>query len=181
MRGWRIAARCANKPAVPTPPSKFSLLTMSQALMAVRIISCARHHHHHHHHPLLLRPPPQAQKAWDNYDVDRNGTLSLNETVALLNSEEMKKAMIAVANVEPRPKTEAEVKGLFKEADKDNSGTLSRSEFMALFLKISTERVKANPLVSRAGGCYCSSSCHPFLPHPYACLITLLEKRGDVD
>ena len=65
--------------------------------------------------------------------------------------------MVAVANIEPKPKTEAEIKGLFKEADHDNSGTLSRSEFMALFLKISTERVKANPLVrERASEWVCS-------------------------
>ena len=97
--------------------------------------------------PTITSTLLKAQKAWDKGDKDKNGSLSLKECVDLLNSAELRDAVRLTLNVEPKLKTEAEIKPLFEKADKDKSGGLSRTEFLALFLAVVTDRVKANPLV----------------------------------
>ena len=52
-----------------------------------------------------------------------------------------------MTNIEPLQRTEDDIRELFKIADTDNNGTLSRSEFFALYLALVKERVKGPPLV----------------------------------
>lgn len=67
----------------------------------------------------------------------------------------MRNAVQTMTNVEPTFKTEEGILELFKKADADNSGDLSRTEFLALYLSIINDRVKGNPLVGAS--CRCSA------------------------
>jgi hypothetical protein len=89
----------------------------------------------------------KAHKAWDKYDMNKSGTLSLSEVTELLNSPEIRHAVLLLTNVEPTLRTEEELQELFKKADSDKSGQLSRSEFMGLYMAIVGERVNSNPLM----------------------------------
>ncbi|GAX72637.1 hypothetical protein CEUSTIGMA_g93.t1 [Chlamydomonas eustigma] len=89
----------------------------------------------------------KAQKAWEKYDMDKSGTLPLPEVTELLNSPEIRQTVLLLTNVEPSLKTEEDLKDLFKKADSDKSGQLSRSEFLGLYMAIVGERLKTSPLV----------------------------------
>lgn len=90
----------------------------------------------------------KASSAWDKYDFDKNGELSIRETIALLNGPEIKESVKLLTNVEPSVKTEAELQPLFDKADKDKSGSLSKQEFLALYTAVVLQRVQGDPLVS---------------------------------
>uniref|UniRef100_A0A7R9VB57 EF-hand domain-containing protein n=1 Tax=Chlamydomonas euryale TaxID=1486919 RepID=A0A7R9VB57_9CHLO len=88
-----------------------------------------------------------ANGAWETYDTDKSGSLSLPEVVHLLNGPELRQAVRTMTNVEPSIKTEEDMRELFQKADADKSGELSRKEFLAMYLAVINERVKTNPLV----------------------------------
>ncbi|KXZ51759.1 hypothetical protein GPECTOR_11g203 [Gonium pectorale] len=69
------------------------------------------------------------------------------ECTELFNSPELREAVQMVTNVPPRVLSEEDLEPFFKKADADRSGALSRTEFLALYLAVATERVKKNPLV----------------------------------
>ncbi|KAG2447609.1 hypothetical protein HYH02_007529 [Chlamydomonas schloesseri] len=95
----------------------------------------------------LISALAKASSAWEKYDKDRNGTLSLKECEQIFNSEEICEAVEMVTNMHCKHYTAADLEPYFKRADTDRSGTLSRSEFLALYLAVATERVKKNPLL----------------------------------
>ena len=66
-------------------------------------------------------------------------------------SKELRVAIMTVTNVEPLQRTEDDIRELFKAADADKSGELSRAEFLTLYTSLVKERVKGSPLVSRTG------------------------------
>jgi predicted sugar kinase len=72
---------------------------------------------------------------------------SLPSLFFLQHSPEIRHAVLLLTNVEPTLRTEEELQELFKKADSDKSGQLSRSEFMGLYMAIVGERVNSNPLV----------------------------------
>ncbi|KAG1671084.1 hypothetical protein FOA52_000756 [Chlamydomonas sp. UWO 241] len=88
-----------------------------------------------------------ANNAFGAYDTDKSGSLSIKEVVELLNGPELRKAVVAITNVEPSVRTEEGIHKLFEKADSDKSGELSRQEFLALYLLLVDERCKSNPLV----------------------------------
>ncbi|EFJ53034.1 calmodulin-like protein camb [Volvox carteri f. nagariensis] len=89
----------------------------------------------------------RASRAWDKYDKDRNGSLSLKECEEIFNSAEITQAFESLTNMSHRAYTSRDLEPYFKHADKDSSGTLSRTEFLALYLAIMGDRVKRNPLL----------------------------------
>lgn len=88
---------------------------------------------------------------FSKYDVDRSGQLSLDEATALLNGPELRTSLLTLANVEVPHRTKDDLQPYFKKADSDRSGALSRTEFMAMYLAVATERVKQDPLVLAEG------------------------------
>lgn len=54
---------------------------------------------------------------------------------------------MTMTNIEPLHRTEDDLRGLFQKADTDHSGTLSKSEFLAMYLSMARERVQGSPLV----------------------------------
>ena len=66
-------------------------------------------------------------------------------------SKELRAAIMTVTNVEPLQRTEDDIRELFKAADADKSGELSRTEFLTLYTSLVKERVKGSPLVRRTG------------------------------
>ena len=66
-------------------------------------------------------------------------------------SKELRAAIMTVTNVEPLQRTEEDIRELFKAADADKSGELSRTEFLTLYTSLVKERVKGSPLVRRTG------------------------------
>ncbi|PNW73025.1 hypothetical protein CHLRE_14g615850v5 [Chlamydomonas reinhardtii] len=89
----------------------------------------------------------RASSAWELYDTNRDGVLSLEETEALINSAEISQAIELLTNTSCTYYTAADLDPYFRRADTDNSGTLTRTEFLALYLAVATERVKKNPLL----------------------------------
>lgn len=64
--------------------------------------------------------PPEALNAWDRYDKDGSGTLDLDEVRGIF--EDLGYRM-----------TEEDIQQFFNDADKDGSGSISKSEFAAAF------------------------------------------------
>ncbi|GIL45202.1 hypothetical protein Vafri_2517 [Volvox africanus] len=89
----------------------------------------------------------KASSAWDKYDKDRNGTMSLKECERIFNSPEISETFEKLTNIPHRTYTPEDLEPYFKRADKDASGTLSRTEFLALYLAVTGDRVKRNPLL----------------------------------
>ncbi|GLI66040.1 hypothetical protein VaNZ11_009750 [Volvox africanus] len=89
----------------------------------------------------------KASSAWDKYDKDRNGTMSLKECERIFNSPEVSETFEKITNIPQRTYTTEDLEPYFKRADKDASGTLSRTEFLALYLAVTGDRVKRNPLL----------------------------------
>ncbi|KAG2447607.1 hypothetical protein HYH02_007527 [Chlamydomonas schloesseri] len=89
----------------------------------------------------------RASNAWELYDTNGDGVLSLEETEALFNSAEICQATELLTNTTCTYYTAADLEPYFARADTDHSGTLTRSEFLALYLAVATERVKKNPLL----------------------------------
>jgi Ca2+-binding EF-hand superfamily protein len=54
---------------------------------------------------------------------------------------------MTLTNIEPLHRTEDDLRELFQKADADSNGTLSRSEFLALYLSLARERVQGSPLI----------------------------------
>lgn len=81
--------------------------------------------------------------------INGNLHVSLSLSLALHHcSTELRNAVKLVTNVEPPIRTEADIKEAFDKADADQSGGLSRTEFLALYLSLVTKRLQANPAVS---------------------------------
>ncbi|KAG2491152.1 hypothetical protein HYH03_010593 [Edaphochlamys debaryana] len=95
----------------------------------------------------LISALAKASSAWEKYDKDRTGTLSLHECEDIFNSPEIAEAVEMITNVSSKHYTAADLEPYFKQADRDRSGTLSRTEFLALYLAVATERIKKNPLL----------------------------------
>ncbi|GLC34083.1 hypothetical protein PLESTB_000835300 [Pleodorina starrii] len=89
----------------------------------------------------------KASSAWEKYDKDRNGTMSLKECEDIFNSSEICDAFETLTNMSHRHYTAADLEPYFKRADRDFSGTLSRTEFLALYLAVVGDRIKRNPLL----------------------------------
>lgn len=81
------------------------------------------------------------------HDKDRSGYLSLDECVTLLNSPELRSSVHTLTNTTTPTHSKADIVAYFNKADTDRSGSLNRTEFLALFLAITTERVKKDPLL----------------------------------
>ena len=115
---------------------------------------------------------------YGSHDRDRSGYLSIDEAVTLLNSAELRTSVHTLTNTTTPVHSKAEIEAYFKKADTDRSGSLSRTEFLALYLAITTERVKKDPLVrllharmhadggsSRMGACMGMATCARLRTH----------------
>ncbi|PNH03370.1 hypothetical protein TSOC_010596 [Tetrabaena socialis] len=96
----------------------------------------------------------KASSAWEKYDKAGQGAVRAwgvrggeDECEAIFNSPEITEAVELLTNVSRRVYTAADLQPFFERADVDRSGTLSRTEFLALYLAVATERVKRNPLL----------------------------------
>lgn len=89
---------------------------------------------------LILGFPLELERTADPY---RSGSLLAYRTVAMTatSTTTTSRSSFLVPLV-PSPQEPH-----FRRADSDRSGGLSRSEFLALYLAVATERVKKNPLV----------------------------------
>jgi Ca2+-binding EF-hand superfamily protein len=68
------------------------------------------------------------------------------EAERLINSVELKRASTKLSSVESVDMEDSDIKELFKKADVDNSGSLTKTEFLAM--AVAFRRIKQNPLVS---------------------------------
>ncbi|GIL78867.1 hypothetical protein Vretimale_131 [Volvox reticuliferus] len=69
------------------------------------------------------------------------------ECERIFNSPEVSETFQKLTNMSHCNYTTADLEPYFKRADKDASGTLSRTEFLALYLAVTGDRVKRNPLL----------------------------------
>jgi Ca2+-binding EF-hand superfamily protein len=70
------------------------------------------------------------------------------EAERLINSVELKRASTKLSSVESVDMEDSDIKELFKKADVDNSGSLTKTEFLAMYMAVAFRRIKQNPLVS---------------------------------
>eukprot|EP00240_Pyramimonas_obovata_P013269 CAMPEP_0118936092 /NCGR_PEP_ID=MMETSP1169-20130426/16007_1 /TAXON_ID=36882 /ORGANISM="Pyramimonas obovata, Strain CCMP722" /LENGTH=233 /DNA_ID=CAMNT_0006879203 /DNA_START=171 /DNA_END=872 /DNA_ORIENTATION=+ len=94
----------------------------------------------------------KAEELFKKYDVSggngkgSDGELSMDEVVQLLNSEDYKSMVSEMLGVDAyKQRSEEEISALFKKMDTDGSGSLSRTEFIMLWLALVRERTQTNP------------------------------------
>jgi len=89
----------------------------------------------------------KAQKQWETLDANKSGTLTKAEVLTLLNSQELQDAYRILTNIEPVNYKEVDIAEIYKRADADKSGELSRAEFLAMYLALCVQRFKSNPVL----------------------------------
>jgi len=83
-----------------------------------------------------------ALAAWGKFDADEDGKLSINEAVALLNSEDLSSVVTKLTGMEHSQRTVEDIKIWFNRADFDKSNTLSKREFTVMYVGLLAHKAK---------------------------------------
>eukprot|EP00878_Enallax_costatus_P024349 GHUV01025983.1.p1 GENE.GHUV01025983.1~~GHUV01025983.1.p1 ORF type:complete len:159 (+),score=63.94 GHUV01025983.1:732-1208(+) len=79
---------------------------------------------------------------WSTYDTNGDGKLSITEAVNLLNSKEVSDVVKAATGMDHTLRTEADIQKWFNRADFDHSGTLSKREFVVMYVGLLADKAK---------------------------------------